>query len=137
IARSPAGHVAVYWRDGITGGCSCGSVMLAGMTDVTSLLQSARVPGAAASWGDAGGATHTEVSGVTRHGGPPVTASTRYDLASLTKVVGTLPAILRLASDVELDLDRPLRDHFSNAGSGQEPSLGDVTPRQLLSHSGG
>lgn len=111
--------------------------MLACMTDVISLLQSAKVPGAVASWGDAGGATSTEVSGVTGHGGPPVTASTRYDLASLTKVAATLPAILRLASEGELDLDRPVRDHFSNAGSGQEPSLGDVTARQLLSHSGG
>lgn len=111
--------------------------MLTGMTDVTSLLQSARVPGAVASWGDAGGAISTAVSGVTSQGGPRVTESTRYDLASLTKVVATLPAVLRLASDGELDLDGPLRAYFSNAGSGQEPSLGDVTARQLLSHSGG
>ena len=111
--------------------------MLAFMTDVTSLLQSASVPGGVACWGDAGGAAAAIPFGVTSYGRAPVTEDTRYDLASLTKVVATLPAILRLASDGELDLDAPIRRHFSAAGSGQQPSLGDVTPRQLLSHSGG
>lgn len=111
--------------------------MLVSMTEVSSLLDAASLPGGVACWGTASGTTSTTAFGVTRTGGPPVTEATRYDLASLTKVVATLPAILRLVAAGELDLDRPLRAHFSAAGSGQEPSLGDVTARQLLSHSGG
>lgn len=70
-------------------------------------------------------------------GGQAVSAETRYDLASLTKVVATLPAILRLASAGEITLDQPLRHWFSNAGWFQEPSLGSVTVRQLLAHNSG
>src|SRR5690625_1953239 len=70
-------------------------------------------------------------------GGEPVSAETRYDLASLTKVVATLPSILQLISAGEVEPDKPLRHWFSNAGWFQAPSLGDATVRQLLSHSSG
>ncbi len=69
--------------------------------------------------------------------GPAVTASTRYDLASLTKVVATLPAVLQLVSAAELELDRPIRHWISSAGWFQQPSLGDSTIRQLLAHNSG
>ncbi len=70
-------------------------------------------------------------------GGAAVTADVRYDLASLTKVVATLPAVLQLVSSGELELDRPLRHWFSNAGWFQQPSLADSTVRQLLAHNSG
>lgn len=70
-------------------------------------------------------------------GGAAVTAETRYDLASLTKVVATLPAVLQLLSARELALDRPLKHWFSSAGWFQRPSLADVTVRQLLAHNSG
>lgn len=107
------------------------------MTEVRQLLEASSVPGGVACWGDRDSVTGTVAFGVTREGGPRVTAATRYDLASLTKVVATLPAILRLVATGDLDLDAPLRDWFSNAGSGQTPSLGDVTARQLLAHNAG
>lgn len=69
--------------------------------------------------------------------GPEVTAETRYDLASLTKVVATLPAVLQLITAGELELDRPIRRWFSNAGWFQSPSLADATVRQLLAHNSG
>jgi CubicO group peptidase (beta-lactamase class C family) len=62
---------------------------------------------------------------------------TRYDLASLTKVVATLPAIVRLLSDREVALDDRVGRFFSNAGWFQNPTLADVTIRQLLSHTSG
>ena len=75
--------------------------------------------------------------GALRTDGPAVTPATRYDLASLTKVVATLPAVLQLISAGELTLDRPIRYWFSNAGWFQSPSLADVTVRQLLAHNSG
>lgn len=67
-------------------------------------------------------------------GGHPVTADTVYDLASLTKVVATTPAVLRLVDEGALTLDDPVQRHlpgFTGAGKSE------VTVRQLLSHSSG
>lgn len=111
--------------------------MLAAMNGVRELLNGAAVTGGVAAWGGADGEVHSHVFGTVSEGGPAVTAAVRYDLASLTKVVATLPSLLRLVAAGELDLDRPLRDYFSNIGSGQEPSLASATPRQLLSHNAG
>lgn len=69
--------------------------------------------------------------------GPAATPGTIFDLASLTKVVATLPALLRLSSDGELSLDDRVERFFSNAGWFQTPSLADATVRQLLSHTSG
>ncbi len=95
------------------------------------------VPGAVAVVGDAEHTSRVGAYGVTRLGGPAVTEATRYDLASLTKVVGTLPAVLALAEAGELSLDDPVRRFFSQAGWMQKPSLGDATLRQLLTHTAG
>ena len=95
------------------------------------------VPGLTAVAGDAGQVSAVSACGVTRLGGPPVTEATRYDLASLSKVVGTLPAVLALVQAGELSLDDPVRRFFSQAGWLQTPSLGDATLRQLLTHTAG
>lgn len=75
--------------------------------------------------------------GLQRDDGSPATPDTRYDLASLTKVVATLPSILRLASEGELSLEDEVGKYFSNAGWFQTPSLANATIRQLLSHTSG
>ena len=77
------------------------------------------------------------VCGVRRYGGERVTLETCYDLASLSKVVSTLPCILRLVSDGELSFDDTVGKFISNAGCFQTPSLADVTIRQLLTHTSG
>lgn len=69
--------------------------------------------------------------------GRDVSVGTRYDLASLTKVVATLPSVLQLITADELALDRPIRHWFSNSGWFQKPSLADTTVRQLLAHNSG
>ncbi len=66
-----------------------------------------------------------------------VTPETRYDLASLTKVVATLPAILKLMSVGELSLETKVGELFSNAGWMRTPSLAEASVRQLLAHSSG
>jgi CubicO group peptidase (beta-lactamase class C family) len=106
-------------------------------------VRSGVVPGAVAlasrlgSSGGRAGVPRPVSFGVRRDGGPAVTSDTRYDLASLTKVVATLPSVLRLASDGELSLDERIGHYFSNAGWFQTPSLADATVRQLLTHTSG
>lgn len=109
-------------------------------TDITALLEQAtrtrEVPGAVAV---AGTLDRQDVwtVGVQRYGGAAVSTATRYDLASLTKVVATLPAVLRLVGDGEVGLEDKVKKFFSHAGWFQEPSLADVTIRQLLTHTSG
>ncbi|MCA8966238.1 MAG: serine hydrolase, partial [Planctomycetes bacterium] len=65
---------------------------------------------------------------------PPVTVDTPFDLASLTKVCATTPAILRLVALGKLSLDDPVQKWLpAFAGTGKEK----VTIRHLLSHCGG
>ena len=64
----------------------------------------------------------------------PVTVDTVFDLASLTKVVATMPAVLRLVEQGGLSLDRPVAHWLPRfSGGGHER----VTVRQLLTHSSG
>jgi len=63
-----------------------------------------------------------------------VALDTLWDLASLTKVCATMPAVLRLIADGKLSLDEPVQNwlpHFT--GTGKEL----VTIRHLLAHNGG
>jgi CubicO group peptidase (beta-lactamase class C family) len=67
-------------------------------------------------------------------GSAPVTDSTLFDLASLTKVVATTSVAMRLEQDSLLDLDRTVASYL--------PELSDtakarITVRQLLTHTGG
>ena len=65
---------------------------------------------------------------------PPTTLDTRFDLASLTKVVATTPAILRLCAMGKLSLDDPVARWVpAFVGTGKER----VTVRHLLAHQGG
>ena len=75
-------------------------------------------------------ASETEVT-------PLVTRETVYDLASLTKVVATLPAILKLIDAHEIALGDPVKRFFSNAGWFQQPTIADATVQQLLTHTSG
>ncbi len=104
-------------------------------------VQAGDVPGAVAIAGSRDWRSKAVAYGVRKHAGsqagPATSVDTRYDLASLTKVVATLPAIVRLLSERELSLDDRVGRFISNAGWFQNPSLADVTIRQLLSHTSG
>lgn len=95
------------------------------------------IPSAVAMVGTATERHTVAVCGVRRYGGEAATLETRYDLASLSKVVSTLPGILRLVSDGEISFDDTVGKFISNAGWFQTPSLADVTIRQLLTHTSG
>ncbi len=65
---------------------------------------------------------------------PVVTPATRYDLASLTKVCATTPAVLRLVADGVVSLDDPVAKWLpAFTGTGKDR----VTVRHLLAHQAG
>jgi CubicO group peptidase (beta-lactamase class C family) len=60
--------------------------------------------------------------------------NTIYDLASLTKVMATTPAVLLLVSDGKLSLDQPVVDVLPTFA---ERAKSEITLRHLLTHSSG
>jgi CubicO group peptidase (beta-lactamase class C family) len=65
---------------------------------------------------------------------PLDTPATVFDIASLTKVVATAPAVLMLADEGRIDLDAPLTSYFPEcAGGGRDT----ITIRHLLTHTSG
>lgn len=82
------------------------------------------------------GPVYVKAFGRTRSGpeGTAVTADTVFDLASLTKVVATAPAVLRLVDAGELDLDEPVSRYLPAYRDGRKAM---VTPRHLLTHTAG
>ncbi|GEM89795.1 serine hydrolase domain-containing protein [Oceanithermus desulfurans] len=68
----------------------------------------------------------------------PLAPDAWFDLASLTKVLFTLPEVLRLVEEGRLDLDDPLARHLPEAGWLQEDApLARLTVRRLLAHQAG
>ncbi len=64
----------------------------------------------------------------------PDPRATLYDLASLTKVIATTPALMLLVERGQVSLDRPVADYLPDfAGVGKEV----VTVRHLLAHNSG
>jgi uncharacterized protein YbbC (DUF1343 family)/CubicO group peptidase (beta-lactamase class C family) len=66
--------------------------------------------------------------------GEPMTVDTVFDIASLTKVVATAPAILALWEDGRIDLDAPLGRYLPEFAA---PRYAEVTVRRVLTHSAG
>lgn len=104
---------------------------------VITVTETRDIPGVVAVAGSTDTVRTIVTAGVRKLGGEAVSADTFFDLASLTKVLSTLPAVLNLISQGEISLDDTLGRFFSNAGWFQTPSLADVTVRQLLTHSSG
>jgi CubicO group peptidase (beta-lactamase class C family) len=63
-----------------------------------------------------------------------MTADTIFDLASLTKVLATLPCALRLVAAGEVGLDDPVRRYLTSFAGAEKDQ---VTVRQLLTHTSG
>lgn len=61
-------------------------------------------------------------------------AGTRYDLASLTKVVATTAAVMALVEDGRMELDAPVSRYLPSFGGGKKSQ---VTVRMLLTHTAG
>ena len=64
----------------------------------------------------------------------PMTTDTIFDIASLTKVIATTPAVLALVDGGKLDLDAPLGRYLKEF---QAPHLSWLTLRRVLTHTAG
>jgi beta-N-acetylhexosaminidase len=110
-------------------------------TEIDRILHAAvlegATPGAAVAVGRHGRIVHMRGYGATdlRRGAPAVTDSTIWDLASLTKVVGTTTAIMLLADEDRVDLNAPVSRYIEEFVG--EPAKEAVTVRHLLLHNGG
>jgi CubicO group peptidase (beta-lactamase class C family) len=95
------------------------------------------IPGAAAGFG---GPEDPRLAcfGRTEANGAAVTPQTWYDLASLTKVLCTVPLVLEAIATGRLDPRAPLRDVVPEIAWLQtSPNLGDATVLQLATHTSG
>jgi len=68
------------------------------------------------------------------NGSSPMTVDTVFDIASLTKVVATAPAVMSLVENKSIRLDAPLSKYLPAAGKGSHRR---ITIRQLLTHYSG
>lgn len=99
-------------------------------------LAAGAAPGAALAVGRYGRLVHLRAYGAIdpAAGAAAVTDSTLFDLASLTKVVGTTTAAMILEDQGRLRLDRPVREYLPEFDA---PDKAGITVGMLLSHSGG
>lgn len=68
----------------------------------------------------------------------PISRETVFDLASLTKVMVTVPALLRLVESGRIDLDDPLWKHLPDLASDRpDDPVAGLTLRQLAVHQSG
>ena len=58
-----------------------------------------------------------------------------YDLASVTKIVGPLPALMKLYEEGKIDLDAPFSNYWTSWKNRKDKK--DITLRELLSHQAG
>jgi CubicO group peptidase (beta-lactamase class C family) len=58
-----------------------------------------------------------------------------YDLASVTKIVGPLPALMKLYEEGKMDLDAPFSNYWTSWKNRKDKK--DITLRELLSHQAG
>jgi CubicO group peptidase (beta-lactamase class C family) len=96
-----------------------------------------QVPGAAAAVGSIDG-EERRCCGFLEPGGEPITETTWYDLASLTKVLSTTSLCLNEIAAGRLDPQVPLREVLPEVAWLQpRPNLGDATVLQLATHTSG
>jgi len=64
----------------------------------------------------------------------PVQKDNLYDWASLTKITGPLPAIMKLTSEGKINLDKPFSDYWTDFKGSDKAN---ITWREILAHQGG
>jgi len=64
-----------------------------------------------------------------------VTLTDVYDLASVTKIIGPLPALIKFHGEGKLDLDKPFSNYWHSWQSKKDKK--DLTLRQILAHQAG
>ncbi|MGM0377248.1 MAG: glycoside hydrolase family 3 N-terminal domain-containing protein [Bacteroidota bacterium] len=69
----------------------------------------------------------------------PVKTDDLYDLASVTKITGPLPVLMKFVGEGRIDLDAPISDYFSDWESGffRPSNKEDLIFRDVLAHQAG
>lgn len=67
----------------------------------------------------------------------PMTVDTIFDLASLTKILGTTTALLQLYEQGKVGIDDPVQNHLPEFNPAGDPRRAQVTLRMLLTHHSG
>jgi CubicO group peptidase (beta-lactamase class C family) len=103
---------------------------------VLAALGEGAAPGAALAVGRHGRLVHLRAYGRTdtAAAAPAITDSTRFDLASLTKVIGTTTAAMILEEEGRLDLEQPLHAYLPEFDA---PEKAGITVGSILAHRGG
>ncbi len=111
--------------------------MESGFAPVERAIRDGPIPGAAAAIGTGDG-ERVACFGRVESEGAAVTPETWYDLASLTKVLCTVPLLLDAVAAGRLDPRAPLREVLPEIAWLQaQPNLGDATVLQLVTHTSG
>lgn len=105
---------------------------------IPKLMERDRIPGMSIAWVSKGAIAWMANYGVANAGqNNPVTDSTLFEAASLSKVV-TAYAALKLVEIGSLDLDKPLNTYLgNNYDAGSDERINQITARLVLSHSAG
>ncbi|GAC1645307.1 MAG: serine hydrolase domain-containing protein [Mycobacterium sp.] len=67
----------------------------------------------------------------------PMTEDTIFDLASLTKVLATAPAVMQLYEEGKVRFDDPVQQYLPDFNTANDPLRAKVTVRMLLTHTSG
>ncbi len=101
---------------------------------VAEAIGAGETPGAVVVVGSRGRIVYRQAFGTLDRGSSPMPADGLFDVASLTKVVATTPAVLQLVEKGRLKLDSPAAAYWPQfKGQGKER----ITLRQLLTHYSG
>lgn len=120
-----------------------GAVETLSWSRVDALLQDAVgksvFPGAVALIADSSGVLHTSTVGRQTYSpeAPPMTESTLFDLASLTKVVSTTTAAMILYQEGLIQLETPLTSYFGPEYAAIDSRKANTTILNLLLHNAG
>ncbi len=101
---------------------------------VAEAIRAGETPGAVVIVGSRGRTVYRQAFGTLDRGSRPMPVDALFDLASLTKVVATTPAVLQLVEKNKLNLESPAVVYWPEfKGHGKER----ITVRQLLTHYSG
>ncbi|AEV71461.1 penicillin-binding protein, beta-lactamase class C [Mycolicibacterium rhodesiae NBB3] len=67
----------------------------------------------------------------------PMTEDTIFDIASLTKVLGTATAVMQLHEQGKVQFDDPVQQYLPQFNTANDPQRAKVTVRMLLTHTSG
>ncbi len=103
------------------------------LANLAAWMDLASVPGASWAMLDGSGAISSGAVGYAKADAVPATPDTLFEAASLSKVVLAV-AVHDMAQDGLIDLDRPVAERVAFT---DDAATRSITPRHLLSHSGG